>query len=107
MVQSRYLILTFEFVFTIVAKFGRQSENIKRSGLFLPKIDKTQMLQLEDTLKLKYTLSYHYSLKTVVNLLTNVHCVYPQLTVKFLMNASRKKTTHRSRLKRFEDCSFS
>ena len=81
MVPSRYLILTFEFVFTIVIKSGRQSENIKRSGLFLPKIGKTQMLQLEDTLKLNYTFSYHHSLKIVFNLLTNVHCVHLQLRV--------------------------
>ena len=51
MVPSPCLLLTFEFVFTTVTKSGRQSEISKRSGLFFPKIGKTQLLQLEHTLK--------------------------------------------------------
>ena len=85
------LYLLLNMFFTNVTKSGRQSKNSKRSGLFLPKIGKTQMLLLEHTLKLKYTLSYHYSLKVVVDLLIGKRslCAPPVKDVNLLNTTGR------------------
>ena len=85
------LYLLLNLFFTTVTKSGRQSKNSKISGLFLAKIDSTQMLQLEHTLKLKYTLSYYYSLKVVVDLLIGKRslCAPPVKDVNLLNKAGR------------------